>query len=618
MQQPPNRVGRSLPHDIPPMPEPMPPTLQRRRPVTPEQLSQSFPGVTIEPPVIPGTLAPEEGPPSAQVRALRRENVAIATAIITGAFIISRVIGILRASLFAYVFGLHPEADAYNFAFNLPDTVYNIVAGGALSSAFIPIFTEYLIERHDRKGAWILTSAAYNIFTVLLVILAGLAWIFAAPLAHIYAPGVFSGPHADLGKGQLIINLSRIMLLQPILLGLSIITTGVLQARQRFLLPAIGSILYNFGLIGGIVATMLDTRFHIFGGNLGIYGPTWGVVVAAMLQFLPQLPGLIQAKFRYSLSFNIFHPGIRRVFALMGPRIINSIALYASNFVILAILSFLDSGTVYGYRQAFQLVLLPLGIFGMAVSQAAFPTLAALVSSRDWQRMRSMVLTTVRVVLYLAVPSSLGMMVLAEPLTRLLLVHGNFIFQDASKVYIPLIYFAIGIPGLALVEILVRAFYALQDVRTTVEISILQFIFVIALSFFLINVTNLGAGALALATAIGATGEAFVLLLLLRPRMGWFRVRPLLNFLVGVIAASLVATLAALLTYTLLSVIALYVKPDLAYQPDLVRSAALGLELTAAAVVGAVIYYLGARFLGIEGTLPIDRIAARALRRGRR
>ncbi len=615
MQEPPNRQSRALPAQPPAMPETLPPTRQKPRMASAEILNQSFPGVPLDSPPMPLAAMAEEGPPSAQVRALRKEGLAIATAIITGAFIISRFVGIFRASLFSYVFGAGIDASAYTFAFNLPDTVYNIIAGGALSSAFIPVFTDFLIDRRDREGAWRLTSAAFNIFTLLLIVLAGIAWIFAAPLAHLYAPGVYSGPYANAHEGKLIIDLTRIMLLQPILLGISIITTGVLQARQLFLLPAIGSVLYNFGLIGGIVATMIDQRTHIFGGNLGIYGPTWGVVAAAVLQLVVQIPGLVQAKMHYTLTFNFMSPGIRRIFALMGPRIVNAIALYASNFVVLALLSDQDTGSVYGYRQAFQLVLLPLGIFGMAISQAAFPTLAALVSGRDWGRMRSTVLSTVRIVLYLSIPSSLGMMVLAEPLTRLLFVHGKFQESQAQLIYIPLIFFAIGIPGLALVEILVRAFYALQEVRVTVEISILQFVFVIALSFLLINTTTLGPGALALATSLGSLGESLVLLLLLRPRMGWFRVRPLLNFIVGVIAASLVATLAALLTYTLLAVIANSIIPSLSSLNDLTQTAILGLELIAAGIIGAVIYYLGARFLGIEGTLPVDRIAARVGRR---
>jgi len=320
------------------------------------------------------------------------------------------------------------------------------------------------------------------------------------------------------------------------------------------------------------------------------------------LQLLIQIPGLITGGMRYSLTFDVLHPGVRTMYKLMVPRIINSVALYASTFVVSALISLVNNGegAFYGYQQAFQLILLPIGIFGMAVGQAAFPTLATLVVSKDWERMRSIVFSTIRIILFLAVPSALGMMVLAEPITRLLFVHGAFTLDEEPLVYIPMIYFAIGIPGLATIEILVRTYYALQDSRTAVEVGVVELFFMIGLSILLLQ--PLGVGGIALATSIGSTGEALVLLLLLRPRLGWFALRPLFNFLAGVIAASLVATLAALLTYTLLEVAIPH------FNTTTLNNLALIGQLSAAAIVGAVVYYLGARFLRIDDTLPLDRI----------
>ncbi len=613
-------------------PEPTPQTVRRyRRPSLTGSPSDSLVGpdsmpIEVQSLNIPGTLGiddqasaqvrayrmpalPEEGPASAKVRAYRKGQMALATSIITGSFIISRILGVARTTFFASVFGATTAANAYTFAFVLPNTVYNIVAGGALSSAFIPIFADYFIERNEKKTAWHITSAALNTSVFALAIFAAIAAYFTPQLAHLYATGLFPAhPTPEQAQeAQQVILLSRIMLIQPVLLGISVITTSVLQARQRFLLPAIGSVLYNVGLIGGIAATVIDNKYHIFGGNLGILGPTWGVVIAAFLQLVIQIPGLITGGMHYSLTLDILHPGVRQMYKLMAPRFVNSIALYASTFVVSGLISLANSADAayYGYQQAFQLILLPIGIFGMAVGQAAFPTLATLVVAKDWERMRQIVFSTVRIILFLAIPASLGMMVLAEPITRLLFVHGQFALSQESLVYVPMIYFALGIPGLALIEILVRSYYALQDSRTAVEVGVVELFFMIGLSVLLLQ--PLGVGGVALATSIGSTGEAVVLLLLLRPRLGWFSLRPLFNFLAGVVAASLVATLAALLTYTLLEVAIPH------YESTTLNNLALAGQLTAAAIVGGGVYYLGARFLHIDDTLPINRIFGRIL-----
>ncbi len=602
-------------NQAPLMPEPTPVTVRRHRRSLSGAPGDSLVGfdsmpIEVQSITIPATIGIDDQP-SAQVRAYKGGQVALATAIITGSFLASRLLGIGRATFFSGVFSADVASDAYNYAFLLPNTVYNIVAGGALSSAFIPIFMDYLINKRDSKTAWYITSAALNTSVLALTILATLAALFSPQLSHLYAPGIYAA-NADPAQAGLVVQLSRIMLIQPILLGVSVLTTSVLQARQRFLLPAIGSVLYNVGLIGGIGATAIDNKYHFFGGHLGILGPTWGVVVAAFLQLMIQIPGLIRGKMQYTFTFNVFHPGVRTMYQLMVPRIINSVALYASTFAVAGIISLASSakGAFTGYQQAFQLILLPIGVFGMAVGQAAFPTLATLVVSKDWTRMRSIVLSTVRTILFLSVPSSLGMMVLAQPITRLLFVHGAFPLSKAPLVYMPLIYFAIGIPGLALIEILVRAYYALQDSRTAVEVGIIELFFMIALAIILVQ--YMGVSGVALATSIGSTGEALVLFLLLRPRLGWFAIGDIFRFFIAVLAASVVATLATLLVFTLLGPVSPH------FDSPTANYFVLGGQLALAAIVGGIVYFMSARFLRIDDALPIERLFGRITRRFRR
>jgi putative peptidoglycan lipid II flippase len=543
--------------------------------------------------------------PSMRVRALRAGNLARATAIVTAALLLSRVLGLARTSLFAYTFGATVSADAFTNAFALPDTIFNIVAGGALASAFIPVFADYLIDKRDRTSAWHIASSALNLSLVVLTALAALAFVFTPQFLNISLHPLFINGNTE---GQQVVELTRIMLLQPIFLGGATIAVAILQARQHFALPAIGQVIYTLSLIGGTAVALVDMKTGIFGGHIGILGPTWGVVVGAVLQFAIQIPGLIGAKMQYALSFDIFHPGIHQIFRLMVPRIFNAALLFVSVFVNRSLLGLLNQpGATYGYVTAFTLVMLPLGVFGMAVSQAAFPTLAALVAANEWQRLRATILQTVRGVTFLALPSSLGLIVLADPLSQLLLDHGSFKPGQVPLISQPLLFFSIGLLGLSQVEILTRCFYALHDTRTAVEVSVLQFLFVIGLSVILLN--PMGASGLALATALGSNGEALVLLLLLRPRLGGLDLRELGAFSLNVLAASVVSALSALFVYTLMKRV---LPPEVTSVRETVYMVG---RVSASILVATIVYFVFSRFLGTDDVLSPSRIVRRIFRR---
>jgi putative peptidoglycan lipid II flippase len=566
------------------------------------------------PPTTNGVTAPTDdleldGQPSLQMRALRSGNLVRATIIVTSALMLSRVLGLLRTSLFASVFGSKADAlnaDAFTNAFAFPDMLFTIVAGGALASAFIPVFTTYMVDKRDRNGAWRVASSALNIIMLLLVILAVLGIIFTRQFLTLTLPTIMSNSN---GEPETLIQLTQIMLLQPIFLGGATITIAILQARQSFLLPAVGQVIYTLSLIGGILATKVDQSTHIFGGNLGIAGPAWGVVAGALLQFLIQIPGLIGAKMRYSFSLDFLHPGIREMFRLMAPRLLNAVILYVSVFVNRNLLDTLHiKGATYGYVTAFTLIMLPNGIFGMAVSQAAFPTLAALVASNEWAHLRDTISRTVRGIIYLAVPSAFGMMILAEPICRVILGHGDFSLDQLPFFIGPLIYFGIGLTGLSLVEILTRSFYALQDTRTPTQVSIYQFMFSIGLSVVLLG--PMGANGLALASSLAWLGEAVVLLLLLRPRLAGLDLRGIGVYLINVVGASVVTALTALLVYRLGEL----VLPIDDARPS-ITSVYIIIRLAVAIIVATGVYFGISRFLGIDDVMPLDRIARRIFRR---
>jgi putative peptidoglycan lipid II flippase len=396
------------------------------------------------------------------------------------------------------------------------------------------------------------------------------------------------------------------MLLQPIFLGGATVAIALLQARQSFLAPAVGQVIYTLSIVGGIGATLLDTKTGIFGGHLGIYGPTWGVVVGAVFQLLIQIPALVKAKMAYRPVVNLHHPGVVEIARLMGPRVLNAAVLYTSVFINRFLLIGLTAGVLTGYNTAMTLILLPNGVIGQALAQAAFPTLSTLVSAGEWDRLRQTVLRSIQTIIYLAIPASLGIMALAKPIATALLDYHNFDPSKLPTVYEPLIFFGIGLTGLALVEILTRSFYALENTRTPTQVSLVQFMFVIGMSILL---ERWGGPGIALASSIAWTGEAVVLLILLRQEMGGFDFKALGVFTINVLAASIAASLAALLVYMLGEL----VLPSGTH--SIIESAKLVARLTLAVIVGGGVYFGFAHFLKIDDVLPLRRIIRRVTRR---
>jgi putative peptidoglycan lipid II flippase len=562
--------------------------------------------------------------PSQDTGMIQRARIGQAAMILTGAFIASRILGLLRTSMFAYVFGTSATSDAYLQAFLVPDLIFNIVAGGALSSAFIPVFTHYMVGERDEKQAWHVASSALNLAIAIMMVLAGLAILFAPVIVPLYNPGLNPSIPADKTELDLIISLSRIMFLQSILLGGGVILTSILNAKQDFLRPAIGTVLYNVGLIIGLIPCIFIVS-HRSAANetTAVYFATWGVVLGAALSVVAQIPGIYRVRMRYTFSFDFRHPGVIQVGRQMLPRVFNAAVLYFSTFVDRGLIllmaagltTFATNGYITQYYQAFQLVLLPLGIFGMTVSTAAFPTMAENVTLGRMDRVRSIIQDTLRSILFMSIPSSIGLIVLGLPIIQVLLQHGAYDLASAESTSIPLAFFAVGLAGLASVEILTRSFYAMRDSRTPVFISIAQFIFKIALSIILILVAinwgiSWGMGALALSTSVAGTLEAIVLLWVLHQRVGGLALREMLDFVQRILLAALVMGLALLVLRFLLDHLLNTYHDRLGFGDTLVAFVKLLLELA----TGVIVYIRTTRLLGIEDFWkqgPIKRVLDR-------
>jgi putative peptidoglycan lipid II flippase len=414
-------------------------------------------------------------------------------------FLLSRVTGLLRTIAIGYRFGTGPELDAYLVANRISDTLFQVVAGGAVSAAFIPVLAVYL-GRDDRAEAWQLVSALFTIAVALMVPLSLLLAVFAEPVMAI--AGGFDAEQRRLGAEML-----RILLISPTVFALGTLATSVLNKEGRFLLPAIAPTAYNLGIIGGAL---------FLAGPLGVLGLAVGASIGAVLYWVIQLPGLTGLGLRYRPWLGLGHGGVRSVGRLVVPRMLG-LAVAQLNFVVIFALASPIPGAIAALDYAWTLAMLPLGLFAMAISTAVFPTLAEQGAADDLAELTRTLAGTLRVILYLTIPATAGLIVLGEPLVRALLERGEFDGSSTALTVAALRFYAVGLIGQAVVEIVTRAFYALQDTRTPVLIAFAAMAANLALCVVLRPA--LGHGGLALALSLASLLEAGLLVAIARRRL---------------------------------------------------------------------------------------------------
>jgi putative peptidoglycan lipid II flippase len=464
-----------------------------------------------------------------------KAQIARAASLVMALFIVSRALGLLREMVISHRFGTGGDLDAYLAAFRLPDILFQIVAGGALASAFIPTFAAYLASDNDRQ-AWHLASAVINLVLLLTTSLAAVAALAAPWLVRtVVAPGF------EAGRQVLTAQLMRWMLLTPSIFGVSGVVMGILNARQHFLLPALAPIVYNLGIIAGAL---------LLAPSLGVRGLALGVVAGAVGHLLVQVPGLVRHGLRYTPTLGLRDAGVHEVGRLMVPRMLG-LAAVQINFLVNTILaSGLMAGSLAALNYAWLLMLLPQGIFAQSVATAAFPTFSEQAARDRRPEMRGTLAATLRAVLYLTLPAAVGLAVLREPLVQIVFERGAFTETSTHMVAWALAFFVLGLPAHAVVEIVVRAFYAMHDTKTPVAISIAAMALNVGLSLaFIAAFVALGSmphGGLALSNSLATTVEMAILLALLRRRMDGLEGREMLRSLGRMaLAAGPMAAIAA-------------------------------------------------------------------------
>ncbi len=436
-------------------------------------------------------------------------------------FVVSRVLGLVREIAISYQFGTSASLDAYIAAFRIPDLLFNLVAGGALASAFIPPFAKLLAEG-DAHGAWRLATQVINLVFVVVAGLCVAAALATAPLVRLTVGAGFSPEQQELTT-----HLMRLMLITPAVFAVSGIVMGILNANQEFLLPALAPALYNLCIIAGAL---------VLAPQLGVYGLALGVVTGAFLHLFVQVPWLIRRRIEYTASLGIHDPGVREVVRLVLPRTVG-IAAVQFNFLVNTILaSTLATGSLAALNYAFLLILLPIGVIAQSIATVLFPTFARLFAVNDMDGLRRAFSTGFRVTLFLTIPASVGLMLLPQPIVQILLQRGAFTAESTAATVLALQFFAVGLFAHAGLETIARAFYAMHDTTTPVTLAVGSVILNVILSLVLLQ--PLAQGGLALANSIATALEMVILLLLLRPRLGGIEGRTIVISLVKMLVGA--------------------------------------------------------------------------------
>ncbi len=428
-------------------------------------------------------------------------SVAQASLVMIATLLASRVLGWVRLSVIGAQFGGQPrELDAFWAAFRIPDTIFNLLVAGALASAFIPVFSGYLAKERE-KEAWHVASSVMNAMLLLLIALSAVMWLAAPALMPLLVPEFTPS------QWELSTRLTRIMLLSPIFMGLSALFTGVLNSYRQFLSGATAPLVYNLVII----------LFALFASPfLGINALAYGVVAGALMMWLVQVPELTFRRTKYTLALDLRHSGVREIARLSGPRTLALGAVQVVFFVDLNLASRMPAGSLTALTYAFQLLLLPIGVFSIAISAAVFPALSRYAAEGLQVKLRDALEQAIRWILFLTLPAAVVMIVLRRPIVHLLFQWKDFGPDLREATAAAFLLYAIGLVGHALVQIVARGFYATKDTRTPFVLTLVSIAINVALSITFAPAW--GINGLALANSLATLSEAALLLALLASR----------------------------------------------------------------------------------------------------
>ena len=436
-------------------------------------------------------------------------QIARAAGTVMIAIVFGQLAGLVSKILVANAFPA-AELDAFFTANRVSETLFTLIAAGALGSAFLPTFTGLLVK-NERPAAWKLASSLINLVTFILSIAALLASIFAPQIVrYLLAPGLSRDPEIF----ALAVNLLRIQSVSAVLFGIGGLIISILNAHQVFFVPQITAAMYQLGQIFGVL---------VLARWMGIYGLAWGVVIGAGLFVLIQLPSLFKLKGEFSFSLGRGNPDLVRVVQLMGPRVFGAAIVQLNFWVNNNLGSKMVEGSIQSLSYGFVLMVMAQAAIAQSVAIAAMPTFSAQHALGKLDEMRSSLASALRGMLLLALPASVGLILLARPIVSMLFERGEFTATIAKMTAWALIWYAAGLVGHSIMEVLTRAFYAQQDTKTPVIIGViamgLNVVFSITFAKLFEQVGWIPVGGLALANSLATALEATALFIFMRKRL---------------------------------------------------------------------------------------------------
>ncbi len=538
----------------------------------------------------------------------RPSSVARSAGIVSLAVMASRVLGLAREMVFAFFFGASRSIanDAYVIAFRIPNLLRDLFAEGALSSAFVPVFSGYLVNK-DERAAFRLSNYITTLLILVLGTLVVLGIIFAPQVVLVIAHGFEDDPE----KFALTVRLTRIMMPFILLVALAAQAMGVLNARDRFAIPALSSSFFNIGsIVGGVAvaALLTDPTFVrpiqsiIENPVEGIVGMAYGVLIGGFLQYSVQWPSLYKAGFRFRPALSLSDPGVRRILKLMGPALIGAAAVQVNVLVNSNFASAIpENGAVSWLNYAFRFMQFPIGVFGVAIATATLPAISRSAARKDLAEFRHTLANSVELAFLLTIPSAIGLVVLGRPIIALIYERGLFTPADTARTADALAFYAIGLAGYAAIKILAPAFYALGDARTPMLISLLSIFINFVMNWLLVNVMR--ERGLALSTSTVALLNFALLYLIIRRRVDGIEGRATLTATAKIIIASVVMGGACwALTNAAVAWLGDSFWPRMA-------------NVAGSVVIGAIVFYSCAWLLGVEQLKVATRMVAGRLRR---
>lgn len=497
----------------------------------------------------------------------KQTSVAKSAGIVSIAVMFSRVLGLVREMVFANFFGAGFLNDAFQVAFRIPNVLRDLFAEGALSAAFVKVFTDYQVLKSEEE-AWKLASLVLNALVVVLSVITILGIIFSPQIVGLIAGG-FSPEKAALAT-----TLTRILFPYILFVAMAALAMGVLNTKGNFGVPASSSTVFNifsivfglgfaFWLSGGGWEKAGKTDFPSDAAQWAIIGMSIGTLIAGASQFLMQVPSLLKIGFRFKPVFSFADEGVRKVGRLMAPAIIGTSAVQVNVLVNTYFVADINGGVSWlGY--AFRLMQFPIGVFGVAIGTASIPVLSRLASQKSFGEFRDSLSSSIKLVFLLTLPSACGLVVLGEPIIRLIYARGAFTESDVPMTAYALAAYAIGLTGYAAIKILSPAFYALDDAKTPMIIGICSIVVNFAACYFFMKFfSNYGVSpeypdgfghvGVALATSCVALVNFFALALMMKKRISRINGREIFYSFMKIVIASAIMSLVCWFSYKFLA-----------------------------------------------------------------